>query len=321
VELRALKCFVWVADLGSITRAAAELGIVQPALSRQIQRVESELGTALFDRLPRGVQLTPAGRQFLEHARRILREVERAKSELRVRPAAVKGRVALGISPTLAPVIAPGCLERVRRYLPDVTLRVVEGFSPILYDRMVAGQLDIALLTNPPASGLLRFLPLVSEQIVVVSPPGERRFYTLEELCREPLTLSSGIRTVVDDQIRTHGKRLEVAAEVDSIEAIRRLLLRGSALTLMPVSTFRDDIDAGRLDALPIVDMNVHRLLVMATRAAGKLLPAVEQVADLVTQEVNALGERGEFSLAPERGAARRDGVRSTARRRLKAAE
>ena len=81
MELRALKSFVRVADLGSITRAAIELAIVQPALSRQIQRIEEELGAALLTRLPRGVQLTSAGRQFLEHARRILellgKEVDR----------------------------------------------------------------------------------------------------------------------------------------------------------------------------------------------------------------------------------------------------
>ncbi|MDH4189921.1 MAG: LysR family transcriptional regulator [Betaproteobacteria bacterium] len=318
MDLRALKCFVWVADLGSITRAATELGIVQPALSRHIQRVEGELGTPLFTRLPRGVQLTPAGRQFLEHARRILREVERAKSELKVRPAAVKGRVALGLSPTIAPVIAPGCLERARRYLPDVILRVVEGFSPILQDHLIAGQLDLALLTNPSASAMLRFVPLVSEPIVVVSPPGARRFYTLDDLCREPVTVTSGIRAMVEDQIRKHGRRLEIAVEIDSIEAIRRLLLRESAITLVPVSAFRDELDAGHLDALPIVDANVHRLLVLATRAAGKPPAALDQVAEIVTQEVNALSEQGAFSLAPEWGSTRKDGGRSLPRRGTK---
>src|SRR3954466_5168203 len=81
MDIRDLKCFILTAELGSITRASGELGIVQSALSRKIQTIEDELGCTLFNRLPRGIQLTPAGRRFLERARRVVREVDFARAD------------------------------------------------------------------------------------------------------------------------------------------------------------------------------------------------------------------------------------------------
>lgn len=302
MELRALKCFVWAADLGSITRAASELGIVQPALSRQIQRIEAELGVKLFARLHRGVQLTPAGHQFLEHARRILREVDNAKSELQGANAKVEGAVSIGLSPTLAPIVAPGYLEQVRRYLPQVRVKLVEGFSLALYDRLIGGTLDIALLTNPPRSRELRLVPLFAEPIIVVAGAGSgqsRRYYTLDEVCSQPLIVTSGIRATVEEQLRKLGRRLPPGLEIDSVEAIRRMLLAGSDPALVPVSTYRDDIEAGRLDAFPVVDANLQRLLVIASPTRVRGVAAIDQCVALLAQQITALADAGTFALTP----------------------
>ena len=91
MDIRALKCFIWTAELGNITRAAVELGLVQSALSRKLQALEQELGAPLLVRLPRGIQLTPAGQQFLGRARRILRELESARSDISSILVLVKG--------------------------------------------------------------------------------------------------------------------------------------------------------------------------------------------------------------------------------------
>jgi LysR family transcriptional regulator, nitrogen assimilation regulatory protein len=331
MELRALKSFVRVADLGSITRAATELAIVQPALSRQIQRIEEELGAALLTRLPRGVQLTGAGRQFLEYARRILREVDDARAALLPhtgeRGEHVRGRVALGLSPTLAPVVGPGCIERIQRQLPGVELRVFEAFSGPLGDRLANGQLDIALLTNPTPARRLRMVPLIAEDMVVVTSPRDhdtRRFYGFDELASTSLLMTPDLRALADAQLRKHGVRLNAASEIESVETIRRLLLRGANATLMPVSTFRDDIEAGRLDAFPIIDASVKRMLVLTTLSANRS-NAVETVADVVRQEIASLSEAGVFGALPRadvtlrpapdpRPAAKRAGTRSRAR-------
>jgi LysR family nitrogen assimilation transcriptional regulator len=312
MDMRALKCFVWTAELGNITRASAELGIVQSALSRKIQGIEEELGTTLFARLPRGIQLTPAGRQFLERARRILREVEFARSELK-HQAIAEGAVTLGLSPTLAPIIAPGCLEQVHRDFPDIELKVVEGFSSVMLDPLLSGRIDVAVLTNPPHLPGLRLEPAVSEEVVVVTAPGARGiqpFYTVEELCRTPLLVTSGFRAVVDEQLRKLGKQLAPGTEIDSVEAIRRIVAKGMAVTVMPVSTYQDDIQAGRLDAFHIADANLHRLLVIASAPENRATPAAQQIVEILIQQFSALADEGVFRLMPRSAPAAAPGAR-----------
>src|SRR5258708_38855389 len=127
MELRSIQYFVQVADEGSIPRTADKIGIAQPALTRPIQRLEAELGTQLLTRLPRGVRLTTSGRDFLDHARAIVLDVSRASEHVRAKAKAPRGTVAMGTSPTLAPLLLPGCVARARQQCPTVTLKVVEG--------------------------------------------------------------------------------------------------------------------------------------------------------------------------------------------------
>ena len=112
MELRSLHYFVRVAELGSITRAAAHLHLAQPALTRHVQRLEEELGVALFTRANRGVRLTEAGEKLLDSAIRILRDIERTGDEIRAQDAHPSGRIILGITPTLCPVLVPELFAR-----------------------------------------------------------------------------------------------------------------------------------------------------------------------------------------------------------------
>ncbi len=300
MDLRSIRYFVQISDLGSITRAAAHLSIAQPALSRHVRSLEDELGVQLLVRLPRGVRLTGAGRQFLDHCRRILRELDRARDELRSSAEVPSGRVILGLSPTVGPLLLPGVIERVRRQCPQITLKIVEWFSAQLYDALLTGRVDVAVLTNAPPSRALKFTPLFSEPIVVLAPPqprGTRRFYTLPELSKTPVVTSEAIRHIVEEQISRYGWRLNVEAEIDAIEAIRQLLLRGSGTSILPVSAFHNDIGEGRIAAFQIADANVHRILVLAQQAERTLPAAVEEVSQIVASEMNALHDIGVFSV------------------------
>src|SRR5689334_2818061 len=118
MELRSLHYFVRIAELGSITRAAAHLQIAQPALTRHVQRLEDELDTALFTRANRGVRLTEAGNKLLESAQRILRDVERVGDEIRAHKAHPSGKIVLGVTPTQCPVVVPELFARIRRHYP-----------------------------------------------------------------------------------------------------------------------------------------------------------------------------------------------------------
>ena len=138
MELRSLQYFVRIADEGSITRAAAKLGVAQPALTRHVKQLEVELGTQLLTRLPRGVRLTTPGRDFLEHARKIIVEIGRARDQVHRAGRTPRGKVAVGTSPTLAPLLLPPCIARARQECPTIALKVMEGFSPQLLDALLA---------------------------------------------------------------------------------------------------------------------------------------------------------------------------------------
>lgn len=300
MDLRSLRYFVQIAESGSITRAAEQLDIAQPALTRQIQGIEEELGSQLLVRLPRGVRLTVAGRQFLDHCRKIVRELDHAREELRDRSEVPSGRVILGLSPTVGPLLLPGVVDRVRRQCPQITLKIVEWFSTQLYDALLTGRVDVAVLTNAPPSRALKLTPLISEPIAVLTPPqprSTRRFYTLAELSRTPIVTSEAIRHIVEEQIGRSGWRLNVEAEIDAIEAIRQLLLRGMGTVIMPVSAFHSDIEAGRVAAFQIADATVHRMLALAYPTERKLPAAIDEISRVVVGEMNALFDAGVFSV------------------------
>jgi LysR family transcriptional regulator, nitrogen assimilation regulatory protein len=300
MELRSIRYFVQVADEGSITRAAEKIGTAQPALTRHIKQLEAELGTQLLMRLPRGVRLTTSGRDFLDHARAILLEVSRASEQVRGSAAAPRGTVVMGTSPTLAPLLLPGCVARARQQCSTVTLKVVEGFSPQLLDALLMGRLDLAVMTNPPRTTALVLTPLCSEPLVVLSPPGTRgtrRAFSLAELCATPLIITVGLRTLIEQQLAAFGVALRVEAEVDSIEAIRRLLISGIGVTIMPVSAFHAEIRARLLAAYPIEDVNLHRILILARPTAEARSAAIDEVEHIVRAEMQALLQAGIFRL------------------------
>jgi LysR family transcriptional regulator, nitrogen assimilation regulatory protein len=300
MDLRGIRYFVQIAELGSITRAAQHLRIAQPALSRHIHALEDELGVPLLVRLPRGVRLTTAGRQFLEHCQRILRELGRAQDGLRSGGAAARGRVILGVSPTTGPLLLPGVVERMRRQCPQISLKVVDGFSNQLYDWLQAGRADIAVLTNPVNSRSVKVTPLISEPIVVFAKAQVRaakRFFTVTELARTPLVSTEAIRIIADEQLQRHRVRINVEAEIDAVEAIRRLVLRGTSIALMPVSTFHEDVAAGNITAAPVADANIHRILTLGQQAERRPSAAIDEVVQIMAAEVRSLADEGVFSL------------------------
>jgi LysR family nitrogen assimilation transcriptional regulator len=300
VDLRGIRYFIEIADLGSITRAADRLGIAQPALSRHLRGIEDELGIQLLVRLPRGVQLTDGGRQFLDHSRRLVREFSRLKDEVRARKELPRGRLVLGMPPTVGTLLLPATVERMRRQYPHVALKIVEGSSVTLYDALLTGRIDMAVLTNPPASRALTVTPLVSEPIVVLAvlqPRGTHRFFTLAELAKTPTIVTPAIRTIVERQLYRLGARLNIEVEMDSVAAIRQLVLRGAGVTVMPVSTFHEDIRGGRIAVYPIADANIHRMLSVGVAADRRRSAAFDEVTSIVTEETNRLLDRGTFDV------------------------
>src|SRR6266568_1589497 len=195
MELRSLAYFARIAELGSITRAAAHLRLAQPALTRHVQRLEEELGVALFTRANRGVRLTEAGEKLLDSATRILRDVERTGDEIRAQDAHPSGRIILGITPTLCPVLVPELFARMRRDFPLVELKVMHAGMVRLEAFLIDGRVDVALLSELSRSRLIVSTGLAEEEMVLVMQPGARPSSAVggivggEELGQIPLIL------------------------------------------------------------------------------------------------------------------------------------
>ena len=290
MELKSIKYFIVVAELGSISRAAGQLGLVQPALTRHIKQLESEFSVRLLNRLPRGVQLTAAGREFLEHCRRIMEEVARAGHEFTSHANKPKGSLVFGASPTLGHVLMPAIIEQSMLEFPDISLKIVEARSIRLHDLLLTGALDMAVLTNPIGSYRLNLQPLVSEPLCLVGKYGWRARGTsveLDELARIPVMVTPGMRFLAGGGLGKGKVRLQVVAEIELIETIRCLVKSGKGFTIVPASAFMGDLDAKSLQANPINAPDRQRSLVLASRTDNADSPAVRELSRIVRLAVS----------------------------------
>ena len=297
MNLRTLHYFVAIADAGSFTAAAAALSVAQPALTRQVRDLEAELGVQLLQRGARGVRLTQGGATLYESARRMLAEAARVRLQLGGDGAATDSTVVLGVSPTLTRVLLPGVFERCHRHLAGVRLAVREAFTPQLMEGLERGHVDMAVVTNPQPHRALALQPLLAEPFALITPASRNMppVVPLSSLARVPLLMTGLHRGIVERSLAPLGGRLNVAAEFDSVDAIRELVLQGKWATMMPVSVFKEP-RAGTVRLSEISGAQLHRMLVLATRVERAQSPALAVVRDLVRAEAGRLAAVGVFS-------------------------
>jgi LysR family transcriptional regulator, nitrogen assimilation regulatory protein len=172
MELKELRNFMRVARAGSVSRAAQELRLAQPALSRQIQKLEHELGVSLFARHGRGVRLSVAGSLLLERAEAIVHLVHQTSEEIKDDRSPASGRITLGVPPAAGRILIPPFVARFQKAWPQTTLHMREGVASSLQEWLVEKRIDIAMLHNPPHLESLDISPLLNERMWVIGPPG-----------------------------------------------------------------------------------------------------------------------------------------------------
>ncbi|MGW4942228.1 LysR family transcriptional regulator [Actinoplanes sp. NPDC004185] len=199
MQTQSLEVFVAVARGKSFTRAARSLGYTQSAVSRQIAVLEKDLGADLFDRLPRGVELTEQGRTLLPHAEAMLDRLHTAQRDLDSLRDIGGGRLRVGAFPTAVAALVPRALAAFRTAYPQAELSLVEGLTPRLLDRLAEGEADLAVVSAPPDRPLdaTRFdlHHLLDEQLLVAVPPGhplaDRHTVRLADLAGDPFIAGS----------------------------------------------------------------------------------------------------------------------------------
>jgi DNA-binding transcriptional LysR family regulator len=170
MEIHQLRYFVAVAEEGSFSRAAAKVRVAQPSLSQQIRKLEAEVGQPLFDRLPRSVVLTEAGRCLIDYARQILASIGDARRCVDELKGEVAGKVAVGAIPTIAPYVLPELVVTFQKHYPEVTLEIVEDVTDGITRRIEAGELDVALASTCRPSLTLRRESLGTEPLLALVP-------------------------------------------------------------------------------------------------------------------------------------------------------
>jgi LysR family transcriptional regulator, nitrogen assimilation regulatory protein len=313
MELRSLHYFVRVAELGSITRAAAHLHLAQPALTRHVQRLEEELGVALFTRANRGVRLTEAGEKLLDSAIRILRDIERTGDEIRAQDAHPSGRIILGITPTLCPVLVPDLFARMRQEFPRVELKVMHAGMVRLEEFVIDGRVDIALLSELSRGRLVLSTRLAQEEMVLVTRTGARPpgVVSGEELSRTPLVLGDGLRMAMDALLAGRGIELKVETEVNDHETIRLMVQQGAGAAILPYSSVARECARGLIQAHRLTSDGIFRTLALGVRVSRSASLARDAVARTITEVVADMESGGRLALRPiERPASRRSRTR-----------
>ncbi len=268
-DLDSLALLVSVAELGSVAQAAERHGISQPSASTRLRRLERRLGLVLLDRATTGSVPTPAGQSVVEWTREVLAVAERMGRAV----AALRGEdrtVTLAASTTVADHLLPGWLAAVHRRDPGVAFQVRIANSAAVVDQVRAGEATLGIVeTTEPVGGLRTAVVARDRLLVVVEPshPWARRRtpLTVELLARTPLVLrevGSGTRACLEAALATHGRSLAPPAlELPSTAAVRNAAIAGVGPAVLSELALADDLDAGRLVAVPVPEVDLARPL------------------------------------------------------------
>lgn len=288
-----LKLFVDVAELGSLTKVALAHGTTQPHVSRQISELERECGGRLFQRTGRGVVLTELGQRIEPKVRTWLSETDQLVSDIKSTAGTPIGTVRIGIMPSSAHPLMSTLYYRLQEKYPHVKLLVREGQGAQLDNWLESGGVDLAILYrhNPqPANGDIY---LIETMTYLVGAAGDALtsqasvpFSALNDL---PLVLfcrPNSWRDRLDELAAAHQVKLNVAAEADSLSLQTEIVVHGGVYALLGPYAVASELQAGRIQAVPIVDPEVRRYIALAMSRHGQLTLACRVVMELIQEIV-----------------------------------
>ena len=242
MNLKQLEYFVQVAELGSFSKAALALDIAQPALSRQVRSLETELTQQLFLRNGRGVTLTDAGKRLFDHSVAVMQLMAHAREDLGANRDEPVGRVTIGLPPSMGRQLTVPLIDRFKQQLPAARLAIVEGLSTHIVEWVTTGRIDVGLVYNPEAQPGLEIAPLLNEPLGLVSRAASKSRrkkaalppLPMKELPRYPLIVPERVhamRRLLETQAGLAGIKLDIAWDVSSVSSsidLRRVWSRGA---------------------------------------------------------------------------------------------
>ncbi len=258
LNLTYLLNFIQVVEWGNVSKAAAYLNIAQPALSRQVQALEAALNTELLSRHNSGVEPTETGKILLEHAHRIQKECVSLHESVRSSKEIPSGSVYLGLPSAYSASLVPPLIQLMRTRYPNITVRTVDGSSRAIYEWLISGRLDVAILIDSMAHNVEKLHPFLVEDMVALTAPR-----TFDEVSRmTPADLANGkviaprqphfLRQALDTLFLDLGASFVPRLEIESMHCTIEMAQLGEGVGILPKSCVARELAEGRLKSIPL---------------------------------------------------------------------
>lgn len=265
-----LRVFVSVANNRSFTRAAEELHISQPAISKHIHELESQYQVVLFERVSgASVKITPEGEKLLKHAQLILEAFKHMEYDMNQLTKRFAGYLRIGASTTIAQYVLPSMLADFMKKYPDVKLDLLNENSLVIERKLLEKKIDIGLVEGVSRLPNLKYTPFMEDELVLITSSGskyaEKDEISLDEMKKIPLLLrenGSGTLDVIKEELQKHGLSLSefnIIMQLGSTESIKMFLDNSDAVGLVSIRSVRGDLYAQRFKVIDVVDVEFKR--------------------------------------------------------------
>jgi LysR family transcriptional activator of glutamate synthase operon len=287
MDWRQLEYFRALGRLGNMSRAAEQLHLTQPALSRAVDRLESEIGAPLFERVGRTIRLTQYGTAFLQRVERALDELEAGRREIADMAGSERGTIGLGFLRTLGPRYVPQLVRAFENTSPGVRFRFVQSNGAGLERQLIDGGINLALMTRSLVGKRPKWERIMTQPLLLIVPPNHRlasrdvvRLADLENETFIAFPRGHAVRDMTDELCRNVGYAPDVAVEGDESSSIRGFVSAGFGVALIPDTGIADD-----LPSLRIVDPPAERDIGLATMPGRYLSLAEREFARFLSSE------------------------------------
>jgi LysR family nitrogen assimilation transcriptional regulator len=296
MELRQLTYFAQLYREGNVTRAAQSLNIVQPALSMQIAKLESELGLVLFERTSKGMTPTPAGERAFELFSPILEQVLKARHELTGDGQEIRGRVRVGLVASATNAALAETLAYFIEHHPDVEIYVTTGFSTELVEKLRAGDLDCVVINQTFGQEEFAGRQILDEELVLAtgvdttlpidSPVPLHALASLKLVLPSP---RHGLRRAIENVLRAHSIEVHPRLEIDDTTVIELFIKRTDWVSILPASMVNRELLAGNLQVHPLAPPGISRRMLCLRDPSRPSATAETAFIDVLATKLGAL--------------------------------
>ena len=306
MDLRQLEILQAIAETGSFTASGRKLHVSQSAISRQIALLEEELGEPLFLRVGRHVRMTPAAESLVQLGQRVFQDVRDTVGAITDHTRALRGTLRLAGGMTVCLYVFPPLLQHLKRVHPQLDVRVTVATAARSVDEMRAGRHDAGLLTLPVEESDLVTVPVLREELLLLTMPTHRlaakKSVSPQELAGEPFVLfepGSATRRVIDSLFVTEKIEPTVVMDTENVEIIKAMVATGLGISIVPYQAVAREVRAGQFYCSRIEG---HHLV----RETGWVYARANRVPRMVQELQMALDEiKGKLELSPKQGISR----------------